>query len=97
MINYITLSNELERDPQEFGYHTMSVDEIVEALNKKQFFHTELIPGSDGAAGITILGAKQIQTIGLNIVQQVERSRAELLFGPDTIITSEDISLALNH
>lgn len=33
---------------------------------------------------------------GMNLLRQVKRSRAELLFGEDIIITMEDIQTALN-
>lgn len=98
------LRQEITRDPQGVGYATMDHAKIVEYLNQKQFYQTEMMADQqaemnesffDNILYATKLTDVTINLFGLKIAQQVKRSRAELLFGPDTLVTEQDIRLAL--
>lgn len=92
-VNHTILKNELYRDPLEIGYKSLSFDEIAAMLNVKQFSEAALFSDTQ-AAQIFYVTAK-MQQIALGIhAQQVKRSRAELLFGNDVVVTAEDVRLS---
>lgn len=104
------LRQELTRDPQDIGYDKMTHTEVVNSLNDKQFYQTEMMANKQTelqesffdnilyatkTVTFTDVTSTQIGLFGLKIAQQVKRSRAELLFGPDTLVTEQDIRFAL--
>jgi hypothetical protein len=104
MINYIILKNEIARDPQDFGYVTMTPEEVVAILNKKQFNQTKIVSDTNLLnVGPTVpiptegtaTTISKMSVIGLNVITQEKKSRAELLFGDGTVVTLEDINLTL--
>lgn len=98
-INYTILRNELVRDPIELGYHGKTPEEVIKLLNNKQFSEAAMFDenGKQIFYAVTKTTAPPV-TPQLNaakmLSQQIKRSRAELLFGPMTQITIEDIDLA---
>lgn len=103
MVNYKTLKQELQRDPQEFGYAKMTPELVARTLNDKQFYQTEFPSHRDNDArpvnpwGVMYVTSKIAETasFSFSVNTQVRRSRAELLFGPGIEITEEDVELAL--
>jgi hypothetical protein len=98
-INYTILRNELVRDPIELGYHGKTPEEIVKLINQKQFSESAMFDesGKQIFYAVTKTTAPPV-IMQLNMTkmmsQQIKRSRAELLFGPTTQITVDDIDLA---
>lgn len=105
-INYSVLRNELVRDPIELGYNGMTPEEIVILINDKQFSESALFDengvqvfySASKTFTSTIYGGTTIPMAGAAAkppyTKQIKRSRAELLFGYDVIITVDDIDLA---
>jgi hypothetical protein len=105
------LRQEITRDPQDVGYSQMTHEEMVKLLNHKQFYQTEMMADKQAELQESFFDnilyvTKSVQVnstdftfpanlFGLKIAHQVKRSRAELLFGPDTVVSEQDIRLAL--
>lgn len=99
------LRQEITRDPQEVGYMNMTHTEVAKALNEKQFFQTEMMVDKQAEMQESFFDnilyitkstvTAELGLFGLKIANQVKRSRAELLFGPDVLVTEQDIRLAL--
>lgn len=97
------LRQEITRDPQNAGYATMTHTEIAAFLNNKQFYQTEMVANKqaelqesyfDNILYITKTEVT-VNLFGLKVAEQVKRSRAELLFGPDEEVTEQDVRMAL--
>jgi hypothetical protein len=100
-INYTILKKEITRDPIELEYHNKTLEEIVAIMNDRQFSEAALY--DENGAQIFYATGKTSTDLFMNkndvssvdvYPNQIKRSRAELLFGPDTVIEKEDIKLA---
>ncbi len=98
-INYTILKKELSRDPIELGYSGKTKEEIVSLINEKLFSESALFDKngvqvfyadgktSSGSTSASLAISEYFTT------KQIKRSRAELLFGYETVITVDDINL----
>jgi hypothetical protein len=97
-VNYTVLGNEIVRDPLELGYQYLNRTQIIEIINKPQFSEATINTDSENirhAVTKVTLSKTSAKLAFLNVTDFVKRSRAELLFGPGTVITLEDLRLAV--
>jgi hypothetical protein len=102
MIDYQALKQEIVRDPQRLGYNGLDPEGVAARLNLRQFYQSDLISHRDQdrvAKAQNVLyvttESSKFSVFGLRVGETTKRSRAEVLFGAGTVVTTDDVDLAL--